>query len=202
MIRFIGKLPDECIIGFSGGVDSVAITDFLLRGKKKVSLAFFDHGTKTSKNAREFVVSFANKRNLVIHIGEISRERNKKESLEEYWRNERYKFFSSLNSKIILAHHLDDAVETWIFNSLNGNPMTIPYENKKFKIIRPFLITPKKELIAWCVKNNLDWSQDESNEDCRFARNRIRNNIIPECLKINPGLYKTVKKMYLENSYE
>ena len=55
MIRFLGEIPNKCTVAFSGGVDSVAVVDFLLNGRKQIDLAFFHHGTKTSTSALKFV---------------------------------------------------------------------------------------------------------------------------------------------------
>lgn len=198
MIRFLGDLPFKCTVAFSGGVDSVAVTDFLLNGKRNVHLAFFDHGTQTSKEARNFVEQFSADRGLKLDVGRIKRDKRKDESLEEYWRNERYSFFSQFEN-VVTAHHLDDAVETWIFTSLHGESKLIPVSNGN--VIRPFLITPKSEMIAWCNRRNLQWVEDRSNLDVHHPRNRIRHNIVPQALLINPGLHKVVKKKYLLQEY-
>ena len=195
MIRFIGQLPRKCVVAFSGGVDSVAVTDFLLNGKRDVQLAFFHHGTKTSDDAEKFAKEFSRERSLSLSIGRISREKPSRESLEEHWRNERYRFLSMYNFPVITAHHLGDAVETWIFNSFHGNPRILPYQRNN--VIRPFLITPKSELIDWAEKKGLRWMDDESNNDVKYMRNLIRHRIVPETRKVNPGLDKVVKKMYI-----
>lgn len=194
MIRFLGKLPRKCVVAFSGGVDSVAVTDFLLNGKRDVHLAFFHHGTTTSDEAEEFVKGFSRERNLSLSIGRISKEKPPEESMEEYWRNERYRFLSVYDYPVITAHHLGDAVETWIFNSLHGNPRILPY--KRNNVIRPFLITPKSELIDWAERKGLRWMDDGSNADLKYMRNLIRHRIVPEAMKVNPGLDTVVKKMY------
>lgn len=194
MIRFLGKLPRKCVVAFSGGVDSVAVSDFLLNGKREVHLAFFHHGTKTSDDAEKFAKEFARQRQVTLSIGRIANEKPVNESMEEYWRNERYRFLSMYDYPVITAHHLGDAVETWIFNSLHGNPRIMPY--KRGNVIRPFLITPKQELIDWAQRRELAWCEDESNNDLKYMRNLIRHKIIPEALVINPGLDTVVKKMY------
>lgn len=196
MIRFIGKIPNKCTVAFSGGVDSVAVVDFLLNGRKEVDLAFFHHGTETSTSALNFVTEFATERGLDLRIGRLSRDRLKEESLEEFWRNERHWFFSTFNSPVITGHHLDDAIETWIFTSLHGESRLIPHSSGN--VVHPFLITPKKEFISWCKRKKLSWIEDESNCDVRFMRNLIRHRIVPEALKVNPGLHKVIKKKYLE----
>ena len=194
MIRFIGKLPRKCVVAFSGGVDSVAVTDFLLNGKREVHLAFFHHGTETSSIAEEFAKKFAEERGLNLSVGRIAAEKKPDESMEEFWRNQRYRFLEAYDFPVITAHHLGDAVETWIFNSLHGNPRILPYQRNN--VVRPFLITPKSELIDWAARRNLEWVEDESNNDLKYMRNLIRHKIVPEAYKVNPGLDKVVKKMY------
>jgi len=196
MIRFLGEIPNKCTVAFSGGVDSFAVVDFLLNGRKQIDLAFFHHGTKTSTSALKFVTEFATERRLILRIGRLSRDRLKEESLEEFWRNERRDFFATFDQSVITAHHLDDAIETWIFTSLHGESRLIPHASGN--VVHPFLITPKKELISWCKKKNLKWIEDESNRDIRFIRNLIRHEIVPEALKVNPGLHKVIKKKYLD----
>jgi len=196
MIRFFGEIPNKCTVAFSGGVDSVAVVDFLLNGRKRIDLAFFHHGTKTSTSALKFVTEFAIERRLILRIGRLSRDKLKEESLEEFWRNERRDFFATFDQSVITAHHLDDAIETWIFTSLHGESRLIPHASGN--VVHPFLITPKKELISWCKKKNLKWIEDESNRDIRFIRNLIRHEIVPEALKVNPGLHKVIKKKYLD----
>ena len=58
MIRFLEEIPSKCTVAFSGGIDSVAVVDFLLNGRKKVDLAFFHHGTETSALAFNFVTKY------------------------------------------------------------------------------------------------------------------------------------------------
>ena len=196
MIRFLEEIPSKCTVAFSGGIDSVAVVDFLLSGKKKVDLAFFHHGTETSALAFNFVTEFATERGLLLKVGRLLRDRLKEESLEEFWRNERHRFFATIDSPVITAHHLDDAIETWIFTSIHGESRLIPHASGN--VVHPFLITPKKEFISWCKRKNLKWIEDESNCDMRFMRNLIRHKIVPEALKVNPGLHKVIKKKYLD----
>ena len=198
MIKFIGPLPKRCVVAFSGGVDSVSITDFLIGGRRDLELAFFHHGTPASEAAQDFVTKFSIDRGLPLRIGRIDPDLPAKGlSQEEYWRDQRYAFLDRFDDPVITCHHLDDAVETWIFTSLHGNPRLIP--RVRGNVLRPFLVTQKSELIEWASRRGLEWSEDTSNADTKYARNRIRHNIVPEALKINPGLRKTIRKKYLDS---
>ena len=161
-------------------------------------MAHFDHGTPHGKVAKRFVESYCRDYGIEFLESYVTRQRGEDESPEEYWRNERVSWLHSLPGTVVTAHHLDDAVEWWIFSSLNGTGRLIPSSNRN--IIRPFLWAPKSEIIRWANKNKVPHVVDESNSDLRYARNRIRRNILPEALQVNPGLYKVVKKKLQEKS--
>lgn len=194
MIKLLGSIPRQKIwVACSGGVDSVVAVDFLRRSHD-IGIAFFHHGTKTSDEAIDFITSHKQFNNLTIAIDYCKKEKPSELSMEEFWRNERYTFLEKLKEPVITAHHLDDAVETYIWRMCNGRSDTIPY--KRNNIIRPFLITPKQELLNWAHKNNLIWKEDMSNQDTSYTRNYIRTNVVPHLLKVNPGLPKIVAKKY------
>jgi tRNA(Ile)-lysidine synthase len=207
MFHLQGKLNRSVCVGCSGGVDSMAVVDFLRRNHD-CTLIFFDHGTETSAEAKEFLQDFTSDQNrrywskpvatqLTLEIGNITRTKTKSESWEEYWRNERYSYFHSFENKVITCHHLDDCVETWIWSSLHGEGKIIPYQNKN--VIRPFRVNRKAEFVNWCRKNSVPWIEDTSNEDTSFMRNFIRKELIDKCLVVNPGLYKVIRKKVLED---
>ena len=142
MIRVIGKIPNKVTVACSGGIDSMVFTHFLLQGRRKVDLAYFDHDTGHSKKAQQFVEEYAEKNKLNLRIGKVKGYKGSR-SLEEFWRDERYDFFNRINSNyIITCHHLDDCVETWLMSSFHGLGKLIPFQRSS-KIFRPFLMTEK-----------------------------------------------------------
>lgn len=193
MIKIQGILPRKVYIACSGGVDSMAITDFLKKNHK-VKLLFFNHGTETSAKAETFLSDFVSesKTKLSLEVGSLSSSKDKTESWEEYWRNQRYSWFNTFDHHIITGHHLDDSVETWIWSALNGNPFIIPYMNKN--IMRPFLLNRKEEFKTWAERKNVNWIEDDSNSDTKYCRNFIRHELLPKALEVNPGLHKVIAK--------
>jgi tRNA(Ile)-lysidine synthase len=192
MLKLLFPLPNQLTVALSGGVDSVAVTDFLSR-KHDVACAFFHHGTENSERAFDFVSKFCSERSLPLFMGMISKERSKDQSMEEHWRNERYQFLESLNSTVVTAHNLDDCVETYLYGSLHGQPKVIPH--RRNNIVRPFLTTQKREFVGWCQRKGIEWCEDASNQDVKYMRNYIRNEIVPRAYVVNPGLGKVVKKI-------
>lgn len=200
MIQIQGKLDREVYVACSGGVDSMAVVDFLMKNHR-VNLLFFDHGTETSKEAFEFLSSrycpSIETGSINLIVGSIKRVKQSTESWEEYWRIQRYEWFHSFDVPIVTCHHLDDCVETWIFTSLNGEGKIIPYANKN--VIRPFRANRKSEFTNWCRNKNVPWVEDSSNEDTKYMRNFIRHEIVPKALVVNPGLHKVIRKKVLED---
>ena len=196
MIRLLGKIPRKVTLACSGGADSMAVLDFLGNGKKDITVAHFNHGTEYGEEAQEFLEEFCQKRDIKFVSQAISMNKPHCKSWEEWWRDCRYDFLRTFDSPIITAHHLTDSAEWWIFSSLNGTSRLIPYRNGK--VIRPFLITPKSTLLRWCKNRNVPFLEDPGNLDMKYCRSRIRHNILPEALEINPGLLTVVKKKILE----
>jgi len=194
MIAIQGKLPREVTVAFSGGVDSVAIVDFL-KNNHTVNLVFINHGTETSSIAETFVTTYAENNDLALHVFSINTTVPIGVSQEEHWRNERYSIFHSFDTPVITGHHLDDCVEQWLFSSLHGKGNIIPYANRN--VIRPFRLNKKEEFIRWCNKRDVNWVEDKSNQDTKYMRNFIRHEILPRALLVNPGLHKVVRKKIL-----
>ena len=197
MIRIIGKIPKRVTVACSGGIDSMVVTDFLLSGRRKVDLVYFDHDTFFSKTAQDFVENYANDNNLNLTIGKIKGTKGRR-SMEEFWRDERYQFFNRVKSDfLITCHHLDDVVETWIMSALHGKCKMIPY-HRPDNIYRPFLMTDRKTIQRFAEKGQLKWVEDPSNKETVHVRNHVRHNLMPMALRVNPGLRTTIRKKLIE----
>ena len=197
MIRIIGKIPHSVTVACSGGVDSMVFVHFLLNGKRKVNLAYFNHDTQHSHKAQKFVENYANHNNLNLFIGRVQGRKGKR-SLEEFWRDERYDFLQRVGSDYtITCHHLDDCVETWLMSSFHGQSKLIPYQRNK-NIFRPFLMTSKNSIKQYCKNKKVDWIEDPSNQKTNFMRNHVRHNVMPQVLKVNPGIRNTIRKKLIE----
>jgi len=192
MIKVLGEIPKSKFgIAVSGGIDSMACLDFLLNGKHNPEVIYFNHNTEHGHLAEKFVKDYCKEKNLILHIGrtDITPKSNK----EKVWSDLRYEYFSKFDFPIITCHHLDDCVETYIFSMLRGFQSVIPY--KRENVIRPFLLNEKVAFENWSKRKKVSFIQDESNFSTDYSRNKIRHNIVPEALNVNPGLKTVVRKM-------
>lgn len=196
MIHIQGIIPRTVFVGFSGGVDSVAAVDFLSKNHS-VILVHVNHGNDIAEDEQAFADEFSCKRGLPILYFKGAAQKAKSHSWEEHWRIERYKAFRQVNGTVVTCHHLDDCVETWLWNMCNGRDQTIAYKNRN--VIRPFRTTRKNEFVDWCRNKDLKWFEDASNSDPNFAvRNYIRHVLLPNAQKVNPGIHSTIRKKLLQ----
>lgn len=111
----------------------------------------------------------------------------------------RYTWFEELRKEhqmdnIATAHHLNDNIETILFNLTKGTGIRglrgIPV--KQGKIIRPLLFASREEIETYAKENNIAYREDSSNASDKYTRNKIRHNIIPLLKEINPALEQTL----------
>jgi tRNA(Ile)-lysidine synthetase-like protein len=195
MFRLACDIPStDFYLACSGGVDSMVALDFMLRGKKRPTLIHINHGTEHARDAEEFIRNRAQELGLKLIVHKLSLKNNKQISQEEFWRTERYRVFHSLVAPVVTAHHLDDAVEWYIFSSLHGKAKLTPIKNRN--VIRPFLFSTKKDIRTWAENKSIKYVEDPSNSSLDYMRNVIRHDILPRALVVNPGIHKTVRKLY------
>lgn len=190
--RLACSIPDNCYLAFSGGADSLGALGFLLQGRRSVELLHFNHSSECSDAFQAHSEKIAKEMSLAIHIARIPHHEHPPlgRSLEDWWRECRYEFFKRFTDRpIITAHHLDDCIETYIFNSLHGKKGNIGII--RGNVIRPFLWFRGERLKSFAPEG-VKHIEDPSNQDLRFSRNRIRHKVVPEMLQVNPGLHKIV----------
>lgn len=183
-------------VAVSGGVDSMVALHFLKR-KHNVEVLHYVHSASAyAEKEKDFVVGFCEKHGIVCHVEYQQQTKEKSESQEENWRKARYEFFRKFDL-VVTGHTLDDAVEWYLFSCFNGQGKFMEYSNDN--VVRPFILTEKQKLLDYATQHGVEYIHDVTNDDVSFAaRNRIRNNILPEVLKVNLGIYKVVKKRIIE----
>ena len=79
-----------------------------------------------------------------------------------------------------MAHNSNDVAETFLFNLARGAGLDGLCSIKRVNgdIIRPLLDVYKDEIIAYLKENNLAYRIDDTNNQCDYTRNRIRNILI------------------------
>lgn len=200
MIKLQGKLPREVYVACSGGVDSMVALDFLRRNHD-VRVLHFNHGTAHGDEAEKFVTEYCIQNEITYIVDRVKGTIPPGNSKEAWWREKRYAFFDRyVVNPIVTAHHLDDCVETWVWSSMHGEGKIIPYRNNH--VIRPFRTTRKRDFELWAHLNNVSYVEDDSNKDMCYTRNYIRHEMMPNVLRVNPGIHKTILKKVKQDEYK
>jgi tRNA(Ile)-lysidine synthase len=187
---------ERVLVGLSGGPDSVVLLHSLIQLGYSVVAAHFDHGLRASSADEalwvadrcadwgvEFLTARASAPGLLL--GEASA------------REARYAFLESAAASahanaIVLGHHADDQAETVLFRLIRGagpvglaamlNTRITPSGRR---LVRPLLRLRRSDVEAVRQAWGLEALVDESNSDIRFARNRLRQEVVPALAAIN-----------------
>ena len=175
-------------VALSGGEDSVGLLH-LVHLLPNVQAIHVNHNISiNSKMWENFCRELCNKLNIPLNVENVKLSSHT--NLEETARNLRYEIFESYlkkeNDILLMAHHLDDLVETVLLNLCSrGSGVTglagIPEIRKLGKgvLYRPLLSSSSQEINLYTTKHNLSWIEDESNLDTSFDRNFIRLKVLP-----------------------
>lgn len=185
-MKLLGKIPKDVYLACSGGKDSMTVLYFLLLGRRNVHVLYFNHNTEHGNEALEFLKDICKSKNIKLSTATYT----KNVQTEAMWREERYNFFSAFTDKpIITCHHLQDNIETWLMSSITGTAKYISYSRDN--IIRPFLLSSRKDLDRFANNHSVEWIEDPSNSETKYSRNKVRNLVFPVLREINPGIEST-----------
>ena len=186
------NLESKIFVAYSGGPDSSALLHLLARINDAQELNL--HAIHINHNLSKCSHIWENhckqvcaklKINLITESIEVVSEGG---GIESASRRARYKIFENIledNDQILLAHHSDDVAETIFMRMLRGTGIEGiegPKRERRLgsgKLIRPLLSIPKTEILSFLEENKINFIEDDSNQDNKFDRNFLRNNIFP-----------------------
>ena len=201
--KVLGTYPKEpCyLVGVSGGVDSRVLLQVLLdTGFTNLVICHLDHRLRGSDSEREnrLIQRLATRLKLPL-VQEQVQGWPPRLSLETAARQARQHFFARTakqlgTNHVFLGHHADDQVETFLFNILRGagsigqaamrTETRISANGTDLILVRPLLQVWKQEIRDYAKRRRLKFSEDVTNAENKFTRNRIRNLLVPEIERI------------------
>jgi tRNA(Ile)-lysidine synthase len=195
---FPRKIPNKLFIAYSGGVDSSALLRTFINMGKDITLLWVDHNTQWCNTEREFALQTSEIYNIPLIQKQIDHY-DKSTSLERFWSEQRNSIFKQMDGPVATGHNLDDAVESWVMGSMQGQPKLLSFKNDN--IIRPLIFTKRSEIEHFNKVNKVPFIVDPTNGvTTGFGlRNQIRTNLMPTVFSNFPGLHKTVKKLIIKS---
>lgn len=178
----------------SGGVDSVCLLHYLKKKEKEygysLSAVHCEHGIRGEDSVKDAAFVAALCKEWEIPLFSFSEDcllkaKNEKCSVETAARNFRRECFEKLLLSacdyIATAHHKNDEAETVLFRLARGTLSGIKgMEEESGKIVRPFLNRTRAEILSYAKEHDLSYREDATNADTRYARNKIRLEVLPK----------------------
>jgi len=191
------------VAALSGGPDSVALLDALLRAARKpgvtVVAAHLDHALRPDSAAdAQFCEELCDRLKVKLRSGRArpSATAMREGGLEEAARLTRYSFLRRVAreesaSAIVLGHTLDDQAETVLMRLVRGSGALGLSAMKPWdgELLRPLLDSRRAAILDHLDAHRLPYLSDPTNQDTSFVRNRVRHELIPMLEKnFNPNI--------------
>jgi len=188
---FNQKKPPKVLIAVSGGSDSILLLYLFLRffesHKENIKIAHINHNIRTdSLKDEKFVRKIGKELNIETYSRHLDpNSRTKKDSLESWARNGRYKILEEFLTEykldfIVTGHHKNDQAETILKNISEKTGLFglggIKSINQN--IVRPLLPFSKEEVMYIIDKYDIPYTHDSSNDELNLKRNFIRKRVL------------------------
>jgi tRNA(Ile)-lysidine synthase len=184
----------------SGGRDSVCLLDLLARllGSEAVTALHVNYGLRDDSDEDE-----AHCARLCERLGpalEIERPRRPEGpgNLQAWARDTRYSAAARLalpdGALIATGHTADDQVETILYRlaSSPSRRALLGMRRRDGSLVRPLLDFTRAQTTAYCEEQGLEWRDDPTNAEDGYARNRVRNRLVPALTEIHPAAARNV----------
>ena len=213
-VRATGLLADRrpLVAMLSGGRDSVCLLDVAvaLQGADDVCAVHVNYGLREAAAADEHHC-----RRLCEQLGvalAVSRvdapPADAAGNLQAWARDARYAAAERLAGRpgagasqaaIATGHTASDQVETILYRlaASPGRRALLGMAPVQGRVIRPLLGVTREQTAAYCRQRGLSWREDESNSDERFARARVRNELVPALRAVHPAAESNVLRTAL-----
>jgi len=181
-------------VALSGGVDSAALLHAVQQwhdrhGGPIIKAIHVNHDIQSaSGDWAQHAAALCDALGVELTTVKVSVDAQSPQGPEAAARAARYGAFERIlqeNDALLLAHHRDDQAETLLLRllrgagpvGLSGMPPSRPLGTGT--LLRPWLGLDRAAIVQWAEAQAISFVQDPSNQDNRFDRNFLRNQVLP-----------------------
>lgn len=207
------------LVAVSGGQDSLCLIKLLLDLQPKwgweLAIAHCDHRWRGDSQANAQHVEKLAQTWGIPYYQQTATEALNSEAAARQWR---YQALSAIATNygqkyIVTGHTASDRAETLLYNLIRGSGadglQALIWKrplDASIQLVRPLLEITRSQTGAFCRQFQLTVWEDSTNQDLKYARNRIRLDLIPYLQQyINPkaeeNLAKTAELLQAEVEY-
>ena len=194
------------VVALSGGVDSTVLLHALVQLRhagliSSLSAIHVHHGLSVNADSwAEYCQNLCQQWQVPLDVRRVDVNEALGDGIEQAARSMRYQVFEQLLPEqgcLLQGHHQDDQAETLLFRLFRGSGLDglagIPAQRSlgqrgRKQVVRPLLSVSRASIEAYAKDHQLQPVEDESNTDQRFARNYLRQNLIPQIEQRWPGV--------------
>ena len=182
------------LVLLSGGQDSTCLLHLAVEitGPRAVGALHLDYGLRSSAPADAALC-----RRLCAALEVPLESRTPADApagnLQAWARRERYAAAHELAGKrradVAAGHTASDQLETILYRlaASPGRRALLGMEPRAGRLVRPLLGVTRCETEAYCRELELPFAADDSNLSARYARNRVRHEVVPALRRIHPA---------------
>lgn len=180
------------LVAVSGGQDSLCLIKLLVDLQPKwswqIAIAHCDHRWSTDEGIADRVRDVARMFDLPFHLIAATKAIPETEAAARQWRYQSLVDLatSAKISYVVTGHTKSDRAETLLYNLIRGSGTDglrslswRRYLTPEIQLIRPLLNFSRAETLDFCQQFDLPIWEDAVNQNLKYARNRIRNELIP-----------------------
>lgn len=183
--------PARWLVAYSGGLDSTVLLHALAKSATPAAVLaiHIDHGLHAdARQWQQHCRLFAENLGVAYETRAVAVAEKPENGLEADARRVRYDAFAGIvrsGDCLLSAHHEDDQAETLLLNLMRGSGpaglagIGLQQSFGRGRLLRPLLGVAREAIEAYADLHKLEWIDDPSNEDTRFDRNFLRNEVMP-----------------------
>ena len=187
---------EPLLVMLSGGADSTCLLDVAAKLGARVSALHVNYGLRGEQSEADeaWCRELCSRLDVPLHVERVALDAEGG-NLQARARDARYAAAERLaGGDYAAAHTRSDQAETVLYRlaSSPGRRALAGMAPRRGRLVRPLLAATRSDTREHCRAAGLRWREDASNADPRFARSRVRHELLPVLEEIAPGAEATI----------
>jgi tRNA(Ile)-lysidine synthase len=185
---------EPLLVLLSGGADSTCLLDVAVELGVAVAALHVNHGLRPDADADEEHCRGLCDR-LMVPIAVERAPQPAAGNVQAWARGVRYAAAERIaDGDYATGHTLSDQAETVLYRLAvsPGRRALLGMEPRRGRLVRPLLEVTREATRDWCRERGLAFLDDPTNDDTKYARARVRHEVMPQLRELNPAAERNI----------